>query len=346
MEIAADITFHPRWWHEKAGVDFDRKFFWDPDYRIEADRAMRRELFRRFGDVGLGDKDPAPRPILGSDLIASGFLFSEILGCDILYTPADPPEVLCRNLEDEEVADLKLPHLEECLLWQDTLKQAAYLEAKYGYVESHINLQGVQNIALDLRGTELFIDYYIRPELARKLLEICTELMLAAGKVLRQHSRFLSHGVTSITRLVMPEVYVTSNCTVEMVSLQIYEEFLLPCDARLAEVFRPFGIHHCGKTMEHVVAGYAKLCPEFAEVGAFSDIRAVREALPETFLNLRYSPVRLKDITKDELAADIQEMLEAGGPTGRVSISCVGIDHMVEDDRVKEFMVLARRSKQ
>lgn len=56
------------------------------------------------------------------------------------------------------------------------------------------------------------------------------------------------------------------------------------------------------------MAGYAKVQPEFAEVGAFSNIRLVREALPDAFLNLRYSPVRLKDVSKPQLAMDIQEM--------------------------------------
>lgn len=342
--MQADVTFHPGWWHDRVGIDFDRKFFWDTNYRLEADRAMRRALFEHFGDVGLGERDPQPRPILGSDLIASGFLFSEILGCEVRYSAANPPEVLSAKLSSPEVLKLRTPELKKNALWQDVMRQASELEAKFGYVESHLNLQGVQNLALDLRGSEIYLDFYTEPATAKHLLTVCAELMLQTGKILAQHSRVLSHGVTAITRQVMPEVYLTSNCTVEMVSLAMYEEFLLPFDRMLAKEFRPFGIHHCGQTMEHVVTGYAKVQPEFAEVGAFSNIRKVREALPEVFLNLRYSPVRLKDVSKPQLAMDIEDMILANGNREKASLSCVGIDSETSDDIIKEFVFAAQQA--
>ena len=42
-------------------------------------------------------------------------------------------------------------------------------------------------------------------------------------------------------------------------SNEIYEKFLLKYDQELADVFQHFAVHHCGKTMEHVVDGYSKL---------------------------------------------------------------------------------------
>ena len=61
-----DVTFHPSWWHKHAGIDFSQRFFDDPEYRIEADKAMRRCLFEKFGDFGLGEENPQDRPLLGS----------------------------------------------------------------------------------------------------------------------------------------------------------------------------------------------------------------------------------------------------------------------------------------
>ncbi len=54
-----------------------------------------------------------------------------------------------------------------------------------------------------------------------------------------------------------------------MVSLETYKEFLLPYDKILAEKFQPFGIHHCGKTMEHVVEGYAEVLKEMPVAGSY-----------------------------------------------------------------------------
>lgn len=337
MEIKYDVTFHAGWWHKNAGVNFNEDFFLEPDYRVEADQKMRKLLYEKFGRFGLGSEKPEPRPVMGSDLLASGYLYSQILGCPIRFTKDGPPEVICAELSDEQIDELVNFKLNESEVWKQTVRQFEYLEKKYGYVESHINLQGVQNIALDLRGSNLYIDYFENSELAQKLLEVCTRVSIEIGQYFRSKSKVLSHGVTAITSKVMPEVYVTSNCSVEMVSLDNYEEFLLEPDTRLASVFRPFGIHHCGQTMEHVSQGYAKIPGlEFAEVGAGSDIAKVRENLPETFLNLRYSPVKLRTATKEEIYSDVQSMAQAAEHS--FSISCVGIDAQTDDEKVEYFL--------
>jgi hypothetical protein len=89
-----DITFHPTWWNKHAGICFTEDFFTNPEIRINSDMVMRRTLFWKWG---LGEEDPRPRPVLGSDLIASGFLYSEIMGCEVRYSEENPPEVLCAN---------------------------------------------------------------------------------------------------------------------------------------------------------------------------------------------------------------------------------------------------------
>lgn len=342
MAVPVDVTFHPSWWHANAGVDFNEEFFTEPEYRIEADIKMRKTLYEKFGDAGLGEKHPAPRPIVGSDLIASGYLFSQLMGCKVNFYDGAPPEVICANLSDEEALSLKAPDLANNALWKQTTDQFEYLKGKFGYAESHINLQGVQNIAMDLRGSELLIDYYENPEAARNLIRESARLMIGTGREILKRSKVSSHGVTAIVRKVMPFVYLTSNCTVEMISQDIYEDFLLEADIMLASEFKPFGIHHCGKTMEHVAEGYKKVEGlAFAEVGAGSDVLKVRQSLPGVFLNLRYSPVRIKDATESEMMEELSKMAAAAGRL--FSISCVGIDSDTEDKQIKQFIACVER---
>ena len=150
-------------------------------------------------------------------------------------------------------------------------------------------------------------------------------------------SKVLSHGVTAITKQTIPDVYITSNCTVEMISEKSYKDFILASDIKLSSVFKPFGMHHCGQTMEHVIQGYAKIKDMvFAEVGAGSDIYRVRQTLPKTFLNLRYSPVKIKTASDNEIARDIEAMSDCVGSL--YSISCVGIDSETEDHQVEAFI--------
>lgn len=345
MGIPVDVVFHPKWWHKNAQVNFSEEFFYDVEYRIEADMKMRRVLFDKFGDLGLGEENPLLRPLLGSDMIACGFLHSEILGCEVRYSDENPPEVICGNLSEEEVLRLSVPDFEASETWQKVQRNIDVLLERYGYVESYINLMGIQNIALDLRGPQLFMDYYNNPELARHLLKICTEVSMEVGRRLKEVSEHLSAGVTNIVKQTVPDVYLTSNCTVEMVSLEIYETFLLEWDNVLAEHFQPFGIHHCGQTMEHVANGYAKVKNvEFIEVGAGSDVAFVRRVFPSIYLNARYSPVRLQDVTDAELEEDIQRLVNAGKPNHLLSISCVGIDDTVSDEKIRRFIETCKQA--
>ena len=85
------------------------------------------------------------------------------------------------------------------------------------------------------------------------------------------------------------------------------------------------------------VNGYKKVKGlKFAEVGAGSNIAAVRLALPEVFLNLRYSPVKIKTADENEIINDIGSMARAAGEL--YSISCVGIDSEVNDQQVRNFI--------
>ena len=342
MNIAVDVTFHAGWWHKYTGICFNEDFFMNPQYRIECDLKMRKLLYDKFGDMGLGEKNPKPRPIMGTDLLASGYLYSSIMGCEVKFYEDRTPEVICSNISDTDMEKVKIPEISGNRIWKDTVKQFDYLEQKFGYVESHINFEGIQNNAMDLRGSSLFIDYYENPVLAKKLLDICTLFSISLGKYISSRSKVMSHGISAIVSKVMPDVYLTANCTVEMISGELYEKFLLDQDNKLAGVFKPFGIHHCGKSMEHVVKGYAKVKDlRFAEVGAGSDITAVRNALPGVFLNLRYSPVKLMTATENEIMEDIERMsVEA---CSMYSFSCVGIDSETSDEQVRNFLKCVKR---
>lgn len=329
-----DITFHPKWWYKNADIHFTQDFFDDPEYRMDCDVKMRKTLYEHFGKYGIGEKNPEKRPLLGSDLLAAGYLYSQLMGCKIIYEADNSPQVVCMGRDEDSIDDIKAPDLDSSPIWQATQKQIDYLMEHYGRLESYVNLQGIQNIAMDIMGQELFMAYYSSPDEVEALLEEITGLTLQVGRRLQAVSPNLSGGVTAIVEQTVPDCYLTSNCSVEMVSNDLYEEFLLPRDQTLAKAFPQFGIHHCGQTMEHVTDGYAKI-PElvFAEVGAGSNIKAVREKLPNVFLNARYSPARLMEATKEEIEEEVKALALYGD-----SISCVGLDASVSDEQILNFL--------
>ncbi len=338
-----NIVFHPSWWNQNVGIDFSERFWNDPKTRIEADQNMRRALYERFGAYGLGEANPKPRPLLGSDMLACGFLSSQILGCTVEFCSNDAPQVLCLNMDEEAALALQTPDFDENPVWQGVQRQIDALKGEFGYVESYLDFNGVQNLALDLLGQELFLDYYDEDSPAEHVLDVCYETTLQLCRRLSACSPCFSGGVSNIVKSILPEVCLHSNCSVEMISQQTYEQWLLRYDQRLSEEFPVYGIHHCGQSMEHVVDAYAKVRNlRLAEVGAFSDLARVAAALPPNVrINARYSPVRLAQVSSAELHADLEKMVQIL-PEPRLSISCVGIDASVSDERVGEFCAYCR----
>ena len=345
MRSNVDVTFHPSWWHRYAGVDFDELFFFDAEVRTEADIRMRRTLWEHFGEYGLGEEHPEARPILLSDLIACGFLYSQLLGCEVVFKKDDAPQVMCAHLSDEQVRALKAPDLDEHPLWRKVRRQIDYYLKDFGRVESAINLMGIQNIALDLRGEELFFDYYDEPELEKILLSAAAELSVDIGRRLYAVSPTVSGGVTSIVKQACPGVYLTSNCSVTMLSNEQYVEHLLPYDVKLAEAFPCFGIHHCGPNMEAVIDGYLRVPNlKFLEIGAGSDLCAAAKAVGERDIKccIRYSPVALKADSKEEIARKTDEAIRAFGGDERLCFSCVGIDGNTDPGDVRKYLGVFR----
>ncbi len=79
--IPLGAGFYPDWWHKQYGISFDKKYYFDPETRIDARMAMDKALHKRFGDVGLGDPNPKPKPIVTAGMITLPAVF----GCEIVY---------------------------------------------------------------------------------------------------------------------------------------------------------------------------------------------------------------------------------------------------------------------
>lgn len=334
--LPVEIVFHPSWWHRHYGITFDEAFFFDPLKRVESERVMRAALHARFGDVGLGEANAAPRPVIGPVHLAAGFLPSAVLGCKIRYYADASPEVIPANLTDAQVMALQVPDLETNPAFRKLVALMDALEAQYGFIEGDVNWEGVQNVALNLRGQQLFIDYYENPALARRLLDVCARTIEAMVQYIRRRTGTTSVAVNRIVGAVEPRINLHSNCTVAMISARTYREYLLAYDQQLARALYPYGIHHCGADMHKVRHEYARVDgAELFDVGWGSDVAACRAALPNAIFSLRLSPVRVATLTPREVAADVEALLRAAGPLERAAVCCINLDDRTPDENVR-----------
>jgi hypothetical protein len=329
-----EAVFNPRWWHRAAGISFTRDFYFDPATRARNDLIMRRVLHERFGQIGLGEADPQPRAVAGSLHVAGGFVIPALLGADIRFEADAAPQPLPFDLAPDALERLaaqdwriRWPMSELIAGWDSQ-------EAAGGRLVGDLNTDGVLNAAYHFYGQALFADFHDAPERVRRVLELIGQLIVEVAGYVRSRTGSCSISVNRMVEHVDTRLFLHANCSVQMISPASYRALHLPVEQDMARRMQPFGVHHCGDNMHRMAGAYAGLGVAFADVGWGSDVTACRAALPEAFLNLRLSPVRMLACTPGEVAADAEQLLQAAGPLEKTGLCCINMDHGTPDENL------------
>ena len=70
--LPVDIVLHPSWWYHNEGIIFDEDFYFHPIKRIEAEKAMEKALYNRWGKYGFGKDKDREIPQIGAVHLAAG----------------------------------------------------------------------------------------------------------------------------------------------------------------------------------------------------------------------------------------------------------------------------------
>jgi hypothetical protein len=331
--LPVDVVFHPSWWHKHAGIDFDEGFFYDPVRRVECERRMEQVLYDRFGDLGLGEDRDKDLPVIGAVHNAAGYLVSEMLGCKVDYLPDAAPQVNPARRQDlnidveaafESPAFKKLAHL------------VGALKSRFGYVVGDVNWGGVLNLALDLRGQELFLDMLDRPDEVETYFRRIAEVIDRFTDYIEKETGTTSISGNRNVRHIQGPVFMHSECTLTMISVGHYETFILPIDCAWSFRRRPFGVHYCGEDPHRYAEAFAKIPDlDFLDVGWGGDLRVLREKLPNTFLNIRLSPVLIVDQSVSDIRHAIRSRVADSDNPWLTGVCCINMDDRVSDDRVR-----------
>ncbi|MDY0018466.1 MAG: uroporphyrinogen decarboxylase family protein [Anaerolineae bacterium] len=336
--MPVSLIFNPNWWFHNAGISFDASFYFDREARIRNDVVMRRVLYERFG---LGEQAPQPRPIVGSRHVAGGFVIPALFGIEIRFSANEAPWPVTLNLGDAEIMALEVPDIETTWPMDRLIADMDALEHDFGYVMGDFDTDSVINTALQLRGQQLFLDFFEKPELVHHLFDVVARTTARVASYVKARTGTSSVSTNRSILQVDPAIYLHSNCSVQMVSPKTYEAFLLPYEQYMAEQLPPYGIHHCGNNLHRFAKAYAKVPVVFFDVGWGSDVAQCREALPEAFLNLRLSPVRMLQQPVDEIRRDVEGLLHAVGSLEHIGLCCINMDAGTPDENVKALLEAA-----
>ncbi|RPJ58634.1 MAG: hypothetical protein EHM23_16930 [Acidobacteria bacterium] len=341
--VPVDFVFNPNWWFRERGISFDESFYLDPIRRIENDVIMRKTLFERFG---LEEQNPAPRPILGSMHVAGGFVIPALFGAEIRFGENQAPYATPLELDRGQIMKLEVPDVEKRWPLKQLLAQADELAGRFGFVLGDLNTDGNLNTALTLRGQQLFLDFYDDPELVAHLTGVVAKTIgLVAGRI-RQITGSASIAVNRSIVHVDSRIFLSANCSLQMVSPELYASHLLPAERLLADGLRPYGVHHCGDNCHLFAPGYSELGVVFVDVGAGSDIKAVRSALPDAFLNLRLKPTAMLSQSPEYLRGEVSRMIRESARTDKTGVCCINMDHGTPDENVLAVMEAAAKGRE
>ena len=339
-QLPVDVVFHPIWWHENAGISFDESFFYDPLRRVEDEKLMEQVLYDRFGSLGLGEDHGKCLPQIGAVHLASGYLLSEMLGCKVEYYEDAPPQVLCAHRED---LDIDVQEAFRSPAFQRLVTLVEKLKERYGYVVGDINWGGVLNIAIDVRGEEIFTDMLLQPEKVAVFFRKIAEVIDRFVWYVQSNTGSSSISVNRSARLFDYPVAIHSECSHTMISEEDYRHFLLPIDQEWSLRHRPYGIHYCGRDPHRMAEAFSEIERlTFLDVGWGGDVSMLRKHLPETFFNIRLNPVEIQKYSLGELRENIVEREMASGPDfTKTGLCCVNMDKDVSDKRIFEIFQIA-----
>jgi hypothetical protein len=236
-----------------------------------------------------------------------------------------------RKLSVKEIESLDIEKLFESPFVEEVFHQMDIIESEWGKVHGYLNWQGVLNNAFHIRGQDIFTDIYEQPDFVHDFFLVICEVMIRLSKMVQDRQRKSGFYVNQFS---------VSNCVVNMISPQMYREFVFPHDRRIALSFERFGVHTCNWDITPYVE-ILKDLPNlgYLDMGMMTDLVKVKEMFPDTRRAVMYSPVTLQDASLEILRRDMEKISLELSPC---DIVMADIQASTSDKRVNELLEICR----
>ena len=304
--LDVDITFTRDFLSRKFGIPFDSSYFENIIARSEIDRRVQMDLYRTFGDVGLGVLDPKPEARLGYDDTLN---ISLMFGGELRIN-SGVSWVESGFYSRENISDLTQPPIAET--WPNTLFLDQYELAKNHLGKNRVyppRPHGIFEIALDMFGEGFLEDFYLQPDRVDFALDVLTATVVASKefwdrKCYGRIQKNLSLG----------------GCSTTMLSPGLFRRFLMPRYAKIAHHFKDAFICACGKTTQHLQAFSEIEDACCIRVGWGTDLNRTASVLAGKHVKAGLHVVRIAASSETEVEKDVAYVLNRLKPVPNVSL--------------------------
>jgi uroporphyrinogen-III decarboxylase len=326
-----NVGFSYQWWNKFYNLDFDEGFYFDIDRKQSTQTIMKETACSRFPWYerlisGVND-NVVSSPNIDVEPYGHRFI-PAMLGCQVSYAPTHTPWAENHILSPEEIAAMPLITMDEFRADERVrviTDQVKRVREKYGWCSGQQNLGSVINTAIYLRGMDLFTDFYERPETIRKLYDLITNRMTLCYEYFAGlDGKYTNVGI--------------GNCSVCMISPDIYEQFNRPFDLRIMELAKSHGVLfslHQDSNVTRYIEKYKPFNYLYSfDIGCDTDVALFRKGFPETVLNIFVYTSFLLNRTPDEIRRDIRKMIADAADPAKTGFSCYDIDDNIPDEKV------------
>jgi hypothetical protein len=325
--IRVSLGFEPEWYCQRCDVDFSACCLKDPIYRYESLKKMKAELTKRFSQVACWNE--AYQDDLATISGCYGiYVIPAVFGFSFLYA-ADRWPLLepSQHISVDEIERLDVKTLLEGLFVEELFNQISIIESHWGKIHGYLHFQGVLNNAFHMRGQDIFLDMIDRPDQVHHFNSIICDVMIELAQKVQARQCLSGFSIDFLT---------VSNCTVNMISPEMYHEFVLRHDKKNAQSFGRFGVHTCYWNIDPYIDAFrklSKLC--YLDMGMESDLQRVKETFGETRRAVIYWPTKLMDASLKEIQKDMAKVYHKLAPC---DVLMADMQASTSDARVIEFL--------
>ncbi|GAB1483245.1 hypothetical protein MASR2M78_20610 [Treponema sp.] len=349
--LRVSLGFTPKWFRDRLGTDFGEAWHLDVQYRYKESLRMRELLSDLFPTVDYFKARFIEGAASGGTFcpecatISSVFgimLVSSCYGLPLTYRDDNWPDVAGGvHLSKEGLTAIlargpldfsdpaSLPGSGATL--RALYKQMDEIQKIWGPIHGYLNYQGILNIALKLRGNDLFLDMMDEPEFARALFAHVGESIGSLSKQVQARQRASGFDINLLSM---------SNCVMSMVSPGQYEDFVLPFDQKLSEQYPRFGVHTCNWIIDPYAESLRKIKKMgYIDTGMDSDLERVKALFPDTRRAVLYTPGLLETNDDKTLDADLERIARDYAPC---DIVLADVETTTQDERIRHFLARAK----
>lgn len=172
--LRVSLGFVPRWYHKRLGIDFSQQWHTDPVHRYDTLVAMKTFLHEIFPAVAYFEPRFNGNNIEETCATISGVhgikLIPMVYGLEAQYFEDNWPDNLPGDVLSKERLSQPDPFdVAETPVMKQLFGQMDIIEKRFGKVHGYLNYQGILNIAVKLRGTDIFMDMVDDPDFAHRL---------------------------------------------------------------------------------------------------------------------------------------------------------------------------------